>query len=212
MAQIKNLLFDFGGVIVDLNREAAVKAFEAMGVKDADAMLSAYHQNGFFLHIEDGSLDGPQFCKRLAEHLGKPVNEADVAAAWLAFVEGVPAYKLEALEALRRRYRVFILSNTNPYVVDWFNSPAFTPEGRPLTDFAEKIYASCELKACKPDRTIFDLVLKDAGIRADETLFIDDGQANIDTAKALGFHTYLPANKEDWRGPIGQILVADNPL
>lgn len=212
MAHIKNILFDFGGVIVDLDRSAAVTAFEKIGVKDADDMLSAYQQNGFFLHIEDGSLDGPQFCKKLAEHIGKPVREADVAAAWCAFVEGVPQYKLDALEGLRRNYRVFILSNTNPYVVDWFNSPAFTPQGRPLTDFADKIYASCELKACKPDRSIFEAVLKDAGIRADETLFVDDGEANIATAKALGFRTYMPANKEDWRKPLGQILAADNPL
>ena len=208
MGGIKNLVFDFGGVVADLTRERAIAAFEALGVSDADTMLSAYKQTGLYLGIEDGSLSKDAFCAALSARVGRTLDNAQVGAAWYAFVEGVPAYKLAELERLRRDYRVYILSNTNPYVVDWMRSPAFTPEGRALSDFVDKLYTSCEIGACKPDAKIFDAVIADAALRPQETLFVDDGADNIAQAQAMGFFTYCPKNREDWRAPIRRLLAA----
>ncbi len=206
MARIKNILFDFGGVIVDLNRDNAVKKFLELGVHDVDEMLSAYQQSGYFLELEDGRLSAQGFCEKLSKELGRPVPYEKASEAWRSFIEKIPAYKLRELEKLRENYKVFILSNTNPFVVEWFNTPAWVPEGRPLTDFADKVYASCEIGVCKPERAAFEIVLKDAGILAEETLFLDDGTENIAMAKSLGFHTYQPKNKEDWTGAVAEIL------
>ncbi len=203
---IKNILFDFGGVIVDLDRSQAVRQFEAMGFADADKELDTYQQSGLALDLESGTITGDEFCQKLAERIGHPVSREAVAKAWQAFISAVPAYKLAELEKLCKEYRVLILSNTNPFVVDWFLSDKFTPEGRPLSDFAEKIYASCDMGCCKPERAIFEQVLKDAGIRAEETLFVDDGPKNTAIAQILGFQTYCPKNGEDWRADLEAVL------
>lgn len=90
--------------------------------------------------------------------------------------------------------------------MDWARSKTFTPAGRPLDDYLDKIYASYEMKVVKPDPVIFEKMVEDSGMLPSETLFVDDGAANIQAAAKLGFHTYLAKNGEDWREQITSAL------
>ena len=206
MERIKNIVFDFGGVIVNFSREAAVKKFEEIGVANANELLDAYHQKGAFLQVEDGTINAEEFRIILSELAGKELTYEQVKEGWLGFMLDVPQYRLEYLLELRKKYKLYILSNTNPYVMSWARSNDFTIAGRPLDEYFDKIYTSYELKAVKPGKTIFELMIKDADMLPGETLFIDDGPANIKMAKELGMMTFQPINGEDWRDDLSALL------
>lgn len=207
MAEIKNVVFDLGGVIIHLDRECSVKRFEAIGIHDADELIDPYEQKGLFLELENGKIDFPLFCRKLRKHAGKEITEADIVYAWMGFVVEVPQYKLDYIAALRKRnYRLYLLSNTNPVVMQWARTPAFSSAGRPITAYFDAIYASYEIGITKPDPKIFDYMLRDSCMKPSETLFVDDGKRNIEVGASIGLHTYLPLNAEDWREPVERLL------
>lgn len=199
MTAIKNIIFDFGGVIADLNRDNAVRAFRSMGMENAEEILDQYHQKGIFLQIEDGRITPEEFCAELGKLCHRTITFEEAKAGWLAFFADVPQYRLDYLFELKKRYKLYILSNTNPFVMSWARSNEFTAAGKPLDHYVDKIYTSYELKTTKPDREIFDHLIKDADIDPAEILFVDDGAANIKMGKEIGFHTFQPENGEDWR-------------
>lgn len=206
MGKIKQVIFDLGGVVLHLDRQEAVRRFQAMGIDNAPEMLDAYHQNGVFLQVEDGTLNANQFIDRLQKMTGKELSYHAVAHGWLGFIREVPLYKLEYIRELRKKYGVYLLSNTNPFIMEWARSAAFTPQGTPITDYFDRLYASYELKMVKPDPAIFEYIVKDAGIDPAETLFLDDGEANVREAARLGIRVYQPQDGEDWRSAVDAIL------
>lgn len=206
---IKNIVFDLGGVIIDLDRDRSVRRFKEIGVAHIEEMLDPYEQKGLFLELENGTVDTETFRAKLSEQIGKELSAEEVAYGWHGFVLGIPEYKLAYILELRKRYRVYILSNTNPVIMKWAKSPAFSEAGKPITDYCEKLYASYEMKMTKPNPHIFELMMADSGMVPEETLFVDDGKANVEMASQLGFLTYQPKNKEDWRKPIEEILQGD---
>ena len=206
MKQIKNIVFDFGGVIISLDREQAVKAFERIGVREADSLLGKYHQQGIFQEVENGNMDAETFRCELSKICGKELTYQDVENGWKGFVTDVPQYKLDYLNELRKKYKVYILSNTNPYVMGWARSNAFTSAGKPLDAYVDKIYTSYEAGSTKPDPGIFNYMIKDSKLNPAETIFVDDGAANIVIGKELGFITMQPENGEDWRQKLEKLL------
>lgn len=207
MKQVKNIVFDFGGVIIDIDRDCAVRKFIEIGVGNADELLDAYHQKGIFLEVEDGSIDAEEFRKKLSQLCGKELTYNEVESGWRGFVTAVNQYKLDCLAELRQKgYKVYILSNTNPYIMGWARSGRFTPEGRPLDDYVDKIFASYEVKCVKPHRGIFERMIAETDLNPCETVFVDDGTSNINIGKELGFITLQPANGEDWRPGLAELL------
>lgn len=204
---IKNIVFDLGGVIMHLDHERAVRRFEELGIKDVRQLLDPYEQKGIFLDVENGKLDAEDFRRQLCEHAGRELSQEEILYGWLGFIVDVPQYKLDYMEALRHRYPVYILSNTNPYIMGmWARTPAFSEAGRPLSDYCDKIYASYEIGITKPDERIFAHMFADTGMLPGETLFVDDGRRNVELASTLGMLVYQPANMEDWREAIDHIL------
>jgi len=197
---ITTIVFDLGGVLLTLNHDEAVKRFKAIGLTDAEEYLDPYHQNGVFLDLEEGKVTEQEFLDEVRKLIGKDVSNEDIRWAWLGFIEDRPMYKLEMLEDLRNRgYKLLLLSNTNPCVMSWAMSTDFSPSGKTLADYFDKCYLSYEVGCVKPDREIFDIMIADSGINPSETLFIDDGPANIKTGQELGFKTFQPKNGEDFR-------------
>lgn len=203
---IKNIVFDFGGVIADISRNQAVQAFLELGLKDADTRLDKYHQTGIFQELEEGKLSADAYREELGKLCGRELTEAETRRAWLGFFVGVDSRKLEYLLELRKNYRVYILSNTNPFVMSWARSPEFSQAGKPLDDYCEKLYLSYQIGYTKPARQIFDFMVEDSGILPAETMFVDDGAANVGIGKELGFKTFQPANGSDWRGELSTLL------
>ncbi|GHV47676.1 D-ribitol-5-phosphate phosphatase [Bacteroidia bacterium] len=207
MSAIKNIIFDLGGVIIDLDQQCAVKRFEELGIADAKNLLDPYEQKGLFLDLESGRIDLPGFCRELSRYAGKELPEEAVSHAWMGFIVDVPQYKLDYILELRKAYKVCLLSNTNPVVLDWAKTSAFSKAGKPITAYFDKIYASYEVGITKPDVRIFELILKNNVFLPSETLFVDDGEKNIAVGKSLGMLTYQPKNKEDWREEIAKLLI-----
>ncbi len=203
---IKKIVFDLGGVFLKLNREEACKRFYDLGITNIEELLDPYLQKGCFLAIEDGRMDKDTFAKELSRMAGRTISQEEIMNAYLGFIEEIEAYKFDFLEELRKDYPIYILSNTNPYIMDLAESATFLPSGKKLSDFCEKKFASCEMGVVKPNKDIFLRMIEEAELIPEETLFIDDGARNIATAEALGFQTYQPLNGEDWREAIQTLL------
>ncbi len=208
---IQNIVFDFGGVIASICRDRAVHAFMQLGLADADSRLDKYHQTGIFQELEEGKLSDDGFCTALSSLCGRKLTWKETQQAWLGFFTGVNLTQLAYLTELRKNYRIYVLSNTNPFVMSWACSADFTPLKKPLTDYCDKLYLSYEIGYTKPAREIFDFMVKDSGITPAETLFVDDGASNIAIGRQLGFATFQPENGEDAR-EIFDFMVKDSGI
>ncbi len=203
---IKTIIFDFGGVIAPISRESAVKAFERIGLLDADTRLDKYHQTGIFQDLEEGRLSADEFRIELGKLCGRELTYEEVREAWLGFFTGIDERIIDYVADLRKEYQVFILSNTNPYVMSWACSPALSASGRSLHNLAHRLYLSYEIGHTKPAHEIFDYMLRDSGIDPKESLFVDDGVGNTARGTEYGMHTLTPINGEDWRNDLTALL------
>lgn len=204
--KIKNIVFDLGGVIAELDTQRPIDRFREIGVHDADKLLDPYEQKGLFLEFEQGKVDLPTFRQRLSEHAGKELSLDEIYYGWMGFILDVPQYKLDYILSLRKDYKIYILSNTNPVIMRWAKSPVFSMAGLPLTAYCDKIYASYEMGLTKPDKEIFEQMFRDSGMNPQETLFVDDSARNIEAGASFGMLTYQPRNEEDWREKVTEIL------
>ena len=192
-----------GGVIVDVQRDRAVRTFIDIGVSDITQFLDAYRHKGIFYDFENGDIDTGEFCRLLCEHTGKPIPREAIENAWKSMIDPPPAYKLEYLQALRAKgYKVFLLTNNNPVIIGWACSPGFTPFGKPLSDYFDKLYISYQMKCSKPGLQIYRMMIEDAQINPAESLFIDDSERNIQAAAACGLSVLLVKNSSDWRNEL----------
>jgi epoxide hydrolase-like predicted phosphatase len=196
---VKNLLFDFGGVIINIEKAGAVKRFKEIGVDKIEEYLGEFRQEGIFLALEEGKLSREDFYDEFRKLAGKNISNADIDSGWMAFLTGIPEYKFQLLEELRKDYNLLLLSNTNSIIMEWGESKEFSPSGKSISAYFDQVFFSYKIGYTKPDKEAFEIVLKESGIKAEETLFLDDGQSNLDTAEQFGFKTYLVDQNEDLR-------------
>ena len=196
---IKNLIVDFGGVLIDLDRQRCLENFRELGLQDVEHTRDIYHQQDFFQQYEKGLISSAGFRNVIREKIGRDVADARIDAAWNSFLVSIPTYKLDLLLALRKDYVVYLLSNTNEIHWEWSCEHAFPYKAFRVEDYFEHIFLSYEMKMAKPDEEIFRKVLDDAGLDPKETFFIDDSETNCLTARSLGISTYTPKAGEDWR-------------
>jgi putative hydrolase of the HAD superfamily len=190
MSEIKNVVFDFGGVIVETNMPGAVRKFKEIGISNIEEFLDLYRQKGIFRKIEDGSLSREDFYVEVCRLTGKNIDRKDIDQGWLDFLVPVEQKKLDYILELRKKYRILLLSNTNDIIMSWATSEKFSPAGKPLDYYFDELYLSYKMCCMKPDAEIFNMMIKSSGINPAETLFIDDSEANIATAETLGFKTF----------------------
>lgn len=189
MIGIKNILFDLGGVILHLNRQAAIDAFVDLGFKDVETVLRDFKQSGTFLRFEDGSIDASTFREEIRARIGKKIPDEAIDLAWGKMTTHVDTETLQLLLQLKKHYKTYLLSNTNPIHID-LCAPKFSYEGNDgFEAFFDKCYFSYLLRICKPAPQSFLAVCSDATISPEETLFIDDSTDNLNAADKLGFKT-----------------------
>lgn len=186
---IKNLLFDLGGVVMNIRRENCVRAFEALGMTDANNLLGEYEQAGVFAGVENGSLSAAEFRDEIRRIIGRDIADDEIDAAFCKFLTGIPEERLKALEDLHGRFGMYVVSNTNPIMWNSEIARQFSKLGHDINYYFDGTVTSFEARAMKPDARIFEKVVADFGIRPDETLFFDDSKANCDAAEKLGFRT-----------------------
>lgn len=184
------LLFDLGGVIMNIERESAVRAFEALGMADADSFFDPYEQHGAFGLLEAGQITPEEFRAAVRPRFRPGVSDEEIDAALCEFLRGIPAERLERLAELRRKgYGVYMLSNTNRIMWDRYIVPEFRKLGGEMSDYFDGTVTSFEAKVCKPDAKIYEYAAEKLGLEPSQTIFFDDGPANIEAARKLGFGT-----------------------
>ena len=188
---IKNLLFDLGGVIMDIEKDRCVEAFVRLGLPDAPSYFGEYSQKGPFMLLEEGAISTDDFHRSLRADIGREVSDSEIDHAFCQFLTGIPSHRLAELRKLRGHYRIFLLSNTNPIMWDTKIRDEFTKEGRAREDYFDGMVTSFEARSLKPDEKIFRYAEEQLGIVPEETIFLDDSQRNLDAASRLGFHTLL---------------------
>ena len=206
MSKIHNIAFDLGGVVLALSYEQAVRRFEEIGLANARQHLDAFEQKGIFGDLESGRISPEDFRRELSKLIGREVTMDDCYQAWHGYVDHVPKRNLEAILRLREQgYKVCLLSNTNPFMMQWAEKN-FDGDGHPISYFFDALYLSYECKVMKPRREIYEKMLKGQQALPEETLFIDDGPRNVEVAKAIGMQTLCPQNNEDWIAPLMNLL------
>ena len=199
MATVSNILFDIGNVILDLDIPGARAHI-------AEFRLPQYSDETFIqlitpaaLEFEIGAIEPEAFVDVVLQHTRKEVSANEIVDAWNGMLLTIPEYRLGMLTALRERFTLIALSNTNALHLDQFHAYLETSHG--ISDFESEffddVYYSHVIGARKPTKKAFKHVIEDALITPRKTLFIDDVQENLDAAAALGFQTlHSPADEE----------------
>ena len=205
--KIKNIAFDLGGVVLALSYEQAVQRFEEIGLKNARQHLDAFEQKGIFGDLESGRINAEDFRRELSVLVGRNLTAEECYTAWHGYVDHVPQHNLDTILSLRARgYKVCLLSNTNPYMMEWVDSPDFDGHGHSVTHYFDALYLSYRLHVMKPSDEIFMRMLMGERITPSECLFLDDGPRNVAAASQRGLLTYCPENGEDWTQTIYNYL------
>ncbi len=188
---IKNLLFDQGGVIVDIERDRCLEELRRLGMEAPERFVGLYKQDGPFFALENGDITLDEFHDALRPLMPSDVTNEQMDYAFSSFIVGIPLHRLQALRQLRKRYKTYILSNTNPLMFEGVIARNFAQEGLDVNAYFDGVTVSYLAHSNKPDRKIFDYAIATMGIVPEETLFFDDGQENLDAASRLGFKTAL---------------------
>ncbi len=206
--EIRTVIFDLGGVILTLEPQQAANRFMALGLNDAAQRLDSYTQQGIFGDLEHGLISAADFRRELSMLVGHEVTHEQCAYAWQGYAKELPQRNLKLLQQLRQEgYRLLLLSNTNPYMMEWVESNQFDGHGHPVSYYFDACYLSYEMKMMKPSEEIFREVLRREQLSASEVLFVDDGPRNVATASQLGMHVFQPVNGEDWTEEIRNYLT-----
>lgn len=189
--RFKNIIFDFGGVICDIDISITEKAFHDLGMKTFDQSYSVTERDNFFGAFETGFITPEQFRNGLKPFFSAPVTDITIDQAWNALLLGIPSCRIDLLKQLRHSYRLFLLSNTNQIHFEKYSSDLLTDHGIPdFHHLFDKTYFSYQIGLRKPFPETFQFVVKDAGIKPEESLFIDDSAEHVAGAGKAGLFAY----------------------
>ena len=194
---IKNIIFDWGGVLIHLDKTRCTEAFRKLGVEVSDELTNPYGQRADLMDFEKGLMTVEEFHETVRRIYASHLTDNQIDHAWNALLLDIPTYKLDMLLERKKHYRLFLLSNTN--AVHWAEGrKRFDYKGYKAEDFFDQIFLSHEIHELKPSAEAFLKVAQMAGIKPEETLFIDDLEVSCKSAEALGFHTYCPVANTNW--------------
>ena len=192
MNTIKTVVFDLGGVLVDLDIDRCTGAFRSLGMDAVADLINPYYPAEMIGRLEHGVISFHEACDEMRRLSGTPeVTDAQIAWAYGQFLVRIPVAKLRQIDALRERgIRTCVLSNNNPASMKYIRR-MFTADGKTMEDYFDVVYLSYELHELKPSEAIFRKMIAAGGMRPEETLFIDDREMNIEAAAALGIHGFV---------------------
>ena len=202
----KALIFDMGGVLVDLDIEDCKRAFkEYLGYDKIDEIIDPCHQKGIYGDLEEGKLTAEEF-RAIVLAESRPGSSAeDVDRAMWHILAGIEQYKLDMLKRLAQKYDLYMLSNNNAVCLPR-SRQLFADGGAPLEDVFRKCYFSFEMKTLKPSEAFYKAVMEDIGIDPADMLFIDDSQKNVDGAIQAGLPAVYYEPGSDLEALMNQVL------
>lgn len=188
---VNTLIFDFGGVIYNIDIQLGIENLKKIGFTTADDYIGHFAHNGFFVQWENGGVSVEEFRSEIRKRCINVVTDQDIDDAWCSIMLEIPDERIDLLQQLRKKYRLLLLSNTNPLHIEVSTKNELAKRELTMDNLFDKCYYSFELGAVKPGEEIFLKLLQDADVKVENCLFLDDGEKNIETAKKLGFNTYL---------------------
>lgn len=196
---IRNLIFDWGGVLSFSNHNQAMERLREIGMQNPEQyFVEGKNWMSIFGDIESGSISPEDFLQQMSEICGRTITFEDVAYAWWGFFDGLMPGVLNALTEWHKKYRLYVFSNNNPFMMSRILADDFAPEGKPFRSYFDHVYASCDIHLAKPAPESYAFVLKDAGLMAEETVFVDDRKQNLEGAQKVGLHTFLADSRKGW--------------
>lgn len=198
MSAIQTIIFDYGAVIFAIDHQLTIQAFKDLGLKEADAVFGHLSQHQVFDEFEKGNISPETFRNALRKWLPEGISDEAIDAAWNNMLIGIPEGKLALLEAVKKRYPTYLLSNNNVIHYDWIQAYLKRDLGLDSIDpYFNTTYYSQQLRMRKPNADIFEYVLKTHQLDPATTLFIDDSPQHIRTAQTLGIQTLHLLNIND---------------
>lgn len=188
---IKNVIFDLGGVILNIDYHLTINAFKRMGVENFDKLFSQAQQNGIFDRLDKGEVSPKHFRDGLRELTGLNLSDKMIDDAWNAMLLDFPSNRIDLISNVKKHYKTFLLSNTNAIHFDEYNlllERTFGVKG--LSFIFDKEYYSHLIGMRKPDTEVFEHILRENRLIPQETLFIDDSIQHVESAKKLGIMGY----------------------
>jgi glucose-1-phosphatase len=206
--RIKNIIFDLGGVLLDLDFDAPFEAFQKLNRNEKITGLIHFLHNQVFIDFEVGAISPDQFRNQIRELLkSNQITDPEIDQAWCSMLKQVPAGKVEVLRSLADDYRLFLYSNTNAVHISFFTRRFYEQHQIEWESLFEKTFYSHEINDRKPLLSGYLKVLSLAGAEAAESLFIDDLDVNIAAAAQTGMHVMLYQPGEDLREKLSLTLA-----
>jgi glucose-1-phosphatase len=198
MAKYKAILFDFGNVIINIDPELTLKAFAEISGKPLERVRQKIEMNQLNRRYEVGMFTDEEFREIVRQTIGYPFSDQEVDIAWNALLLDLPPHRVSLILKLQSKYPVYLLSNTNSIHIKKCDQIFKEQFGIPnVKALFTKAFYSYEMELWKPDKLIYQTVLDEIGLNANDVLFIDDNAANIASAKEMGFQTILNDPKKD---------------
>lgn len=192
---IKNIIFDLVGVVLNMDLERDTMALQAAGLPDFEGCLKRPDIIGPVGDYINGLMEEDVFLERIRPLCKPGVTDDEIHWAMNAVLDDIPESRIKLLLSLRKKYKVYLLSNI--YDAAWQHTKAqFAKAGYTPDDCFDKTFLSYEMQLAKPDPRIFQALISDTGIIPEETIFFDDTRSNIESARTLGFHAeVVPMNQ-----------------
>jgi putative hydrolase of the HAD superfamily len=185
-SSIPNIVFDLGGVLLNINPENSVNQFKAIGLTDTTRIQHEYREDDLFDRLEKGELSPEDFRNEIRQYIDAEVSDQQIDQAWNAMLLDFPYERLALLQELKKAHKVYLLSNTNIIHWEYYTKLIKESHGVELSDCFEKDYYSHNMGLRKPDTSIYNKLLRAENLKAEETLFIDDMYSNVEAARSVG--------------------------
>ena len=197
-SEIEAVIFDFGGVVMDIDITKSVDAFRQLNIQHIKYEDIIAEDKLFFRELELGLISPSTFIKKLYEEyaIDERIREADLWKAWSALLQPYDAERIERIRSLKKHVKTYLLSNTNLPHRETFRRMFNEQFADDLEHLFDRCFYSDELHLRKPDPEIYQVVTQEIGLHPNQILFIDDNEKNIRQASAIGWKTHLITNGE----------------
>jgi len=194
---IEAIIFDLGGVIINIDFEITQKEFAKLRMENPEKYFGIYNQTGFFDKLDKGEIGEKEFFKEISNLLPETISNNAIEKAWNAMILDFPRRRIEMLKDLRKNYKIFLLTNTNIIHYYYYSEKLKDIYQCSLESLFDKVYLSFKMGMRKPDPEIFLTILQENSLAPNKTMFVDDTLIHIKQAEALGIYSYLMQKDED---------------
>lgn len=209
MQHIKNIIFDLGGVIINLDVIKTISEFNKLTYMPFEAIYTQAAQSDLFDSFDKGQISTGEFFDELRKQIRYDGPDVELLRAWNAMLLDIPEKRLDVLVKMKQNYNTFLLSNTNEPHITAFEHDLYLKHGvKNFNDYFDEVYYSCRMGMRKPNKDIFEFVLKANDLKPEETVFIDDSLQHVKGAGECGISAFLLPKGEE----IGDFLKGLNLL